>query len=116
MRRKKILAIILLLAFFITNLPSEMLKHSDLKYEYEEYSEDEFPLWTNEIRRAETLFFGSFVFTIPIAGLSLNALRRFNVISSSTSTEKDALLTLSVAASLSLFVATLDWVIGKVQN
>lgn len=116
MKGKKIVAVILLIAFIVTSLPAERLTHSSLKYEYEEYSEEEFPIWTNEIRRAETLFFGSFVFTIPIAGLTLNTLRRFSIINSSSTTEKDALLTLTVASSLSLFVASLDWVIGKVQN
>ncbi len=100
----------------ISSLSSETLTHSSLKYEYEEYKSEEFPIWSRELRRAETLFFGSYVFSIPIAGLSLTALRSFNAIPAVSSTEKDALLTLSVATGISLFVASLDWVIGKIQN
>ncbi len=109
---------IFLLIFLVTlsSLFPEKLTHTSLKYEYEEYKSEEFPIWTRELRRGEILFFGSYVFSIPIAGLSLTALRSVNAIPSASSTEKDALLTLSVATGISLFVATLDWVIGKIQN
>ena len=114
MKRAGVFLLIFLLV--LSSLSSETLTHSSLKYEYEEYKSEEFPIWTREIRRAEILFFGSYVFSIPIAGLSLTALRSVNAISSASSTEKDALLTLSVATGISLFVASLDWVIGKIQN
>lgn len=113
MKRFLVFLSIMLISF--STLSAETLTHSTLKYEYEDYSEDEFPIWTNEIRRAETLFFGSYVFTIPIAGLCMTGLKSINVIKS-TSTEADALITIGVASGLSLFVATLDWIIGRVQN
>lgn len=113
---KKLLIILLIVSFSVSSLFSETLTHSTLKYEYEEYSEDEFPIWTNELRRAEILYFGSYVFTIPFATFALSGLRKLNVIGSSESTEKDALLTISVASGLSLFVAGLDWLIGRISD
>ncbi len=113
---KRVGVFLLIFLLVISSLSSEKLTHTSLKYEYEEYKSEEFPIWTRELRRGEILFFGSYVFSIPIAGLSLTALRSVNAIPSASSTEKDALLTLSVATGISLFVATLDWVIGKIQN
>ncbi len=116
MKGKRVFIIFMIVVFSLSTLSSERVTHSTLKYEYEEYSEEEFPIWTNEIRRAESLFFGSYVFTIPIAGLALTSLRSLGVVSSSGTTEQNALLTLSVASGLSLFVATLDWVIGRIEQ
>ena len=39
-----------------------------------------------------------------------------NVIGASESNEKDALLTLGIASGLSLFVAGLDWLIGRISD
>ncbi len=112
---KKALIILLIISLTLSSLGAERLTHSSLKYEYEEYEEDEFPIWSTELRRAETLFFGSYVFTIPIAGLALTGLKSVGAVSGTT-TESEALITLSVASGLSLFVASLDWVIGRIQN
>ncbi len=112
---KKALIILLIVSLTLSSLGAERLTHSSLKYEYEEYEEEEFPIWSTELRRAETLFFGSYVFTIPIAGLALTGLKSVGAVSGTT-TESDAIITLSVASGLSLFVASLDWVIGRIQN
>lgn len=113
---KKALIILLIVSLTLSSLGAERLTHSSLKYEYEEYEEEEFPIWSTELRRAETLFFGSYVFTIPIAGLALTGLKSVGAVSGTTTTESDAIITLSVASGLSLFVASLDWVIGRIQN
>ncbi len=112
---KKAVVIVLIISLTLTSLFSETLTHSSLKYEYEAYEEDEFPIWSNEIRRAETLFFGSYVFTIPISTLAVSALQRVNVIGNTSST-KTAVISLTVATGLSIAVATIDWILGRVQN
>ncbi len=112
---KKALAVILIFSLCLSSVFSETLKQKALGYEYEAYEKEEFPLWTNELRRGEILFFGSYVFTIPISTLVLSSLRSVDAIPSGT-TEKNALLALTCATGVSLFVATLDWIIGKVQN
>ncbi len=112
---KKALIIVLIISFSISSLFSDTLTHSTLKYQYESYEEDEFPIWSNEIRRAETLFFGSFVFTLPISTLAVSALESFSVIESSSAT-KTAVISISVATGLSIAVATIDWILGRVQN
>ncbi len=112
---KKALIIVLIISLSISSLFSDTLTHSTLKYQYESYEEDEFPIWSNEIRRAETLFFGSFVFTLPISTLAVSALESFSVIESSSAT-KTAVISISVATGLSIAVATIDWILGRVQN
>lgn len=116
MKAKKIIIIFMIIVFSISTLSSAKLTHSTLKYEYEEYDEKEFPIWSNELRRAESLFFGSYVFTIPFSTIALSSLRSVNVIPSASTSEENALLAVAVASGLSLFVATLDWVIGRVTE
>ncbi len=113
---KRALIILLLVTFSLSTLFSETLTHSSLKYEYEEYEDEEFPIWSNELRRAEILYFGSYVFTIPFATFAVSGLRNMNVIGAYESTEKDALLTLGIASGFSLFVAGLDWLIGRISD
>ena len=58
MRRAISILLIFLLSFSLFAEPIE--------FEYEPYEEDEFPVWLSEIRRAESIFFGSMVITFPL--------------------------------------------------
>lgn len=109
---KRIIALVLLLLMVLA-LPSETIKHSSLGYEYEEYEEDEFPIWSNELRRGEILFFGSFVFTLPISSLALSGLDKVGVISFNSNEDK-AIKQVLVASALSLSIACIDWFIGRI--
>lgn len=109
---KRAIAFFLILSVLLS-LSAETITHSSFKYQYEEYTDEEFPIWTMELRRAETIFFGSFVFTVPFSALVFSTLGKYGVLNySSPSTE--ALYTLGGAAGLSLVVAGLDWVLGRI--
>ncbi len=112
---KKLVVVMLIITLSFTSLFSETLEHSSLKYEYESYEEEEFPIWSIELRRAETLFFGSFVFTLPLSTAAVSLMAGANMLGSVSST-KSAVISLSAAAVLSLCVSTIDWVLGRVQN
>ena len=56
--------IALLLAVLIALPP---LAADTIDFEYEPYTEEEFPIWSHELRRAESIFFGSLVITFPVA-------------------------------------------------
>ena len=62
---------------------------------------------------AETIFFGSFVFTVPFSALVFSTLGKYGVLNYS-SPSSEALSTLGGAAGLSLVVAGLDWVLGRI--
>lgn len=109
---KRIVALLLLLLIVFT-LPSETIKHSSLGYEYQEYEEDEFPIWSNELRRGEILFFGSFVFTLPLSSLALTGLNKVGAISFNSNEDK-AIKEVLVASALSLSIACIDWFIGRI--
>ncbi|MGN1164416.1 MAG: hypothetical protein ACI4S4_06405 [Candidatus Ornithospirochaeta sp.] len=108
---KRLVAIVLLLALCFS-LSAETLTHSSFGYKYESYSDDEFPIWTIELRRAETIFFGSFVFTVPVAALALGAMEKNNLVSFNGSLQS-TLSTIGAAAGVSLFIAGVDWILGR---
>lgn len=82
---------------------------------YEPYQSGEFPTWAYELRRGETIFFGSWVITFPAVALGWHAV---NALGGDLPTEPafdTALKQASVACCLSLGIALADWIIGKVQ-
>ncbi|MGN1190413.1 MAG: hypothetical protein ACI4SL_08480 [Candidatus Ornithospirochaeta sp.] len=110
---KKIIALMLLISL-VFSLSAETITHSSFNYKYESYEEEEFPLWTIELRRAETVFFGSLVFTVPISSVAIGLLSNQGIINFNNTTQA-ALVNLSAAAGLSLVVAAVDWVLGKME-
>ena len=110
---KRIIALFLIFSI-VFSLSAETITHSSFNYKYESYEEEEFPLWTIELRRAETIFFGSLVFTVPISSLALSVISNQGIINFENSTQS-ALMTLSSAAGLSLVVSALDWILGKME-
>jgi hypothetical protein len=83
---------------------------------YEPYTEEEFPLWTYKIRRAETLFFGSLAITLPVASLAYSVAVNYLSFSAADSDIDAFLLKLGIAASLSASISLADYVIGEVQE
>jgi hypothetical protein len=79
---------------------------------YSPYQDDEFSLWMHDLRRAESLFFGSLPLTYGIASLS------FTLFSESDGllTTQDYINRLSAAAMLSAAVAVTDYIIGIIGN
>lgn len=110
---KRFIAFLLILSL-VFSLSAETITHSSFGYQYESYEEEEFPIWTIELRRAETIFFGSLVFTVPISSLALGVLSNQGVLNFKNNTQS-ALVTLSSAAGLSLVVAAVDWIMGKME-
>lgn len=107
---KKGVLLLLLMVFCLSLYPlaSEPLAG------YVPYEEQEFPLWSYKLRRAEILFFGSFVLTMGIAALSYN----IAVNAGWAPPAKDDLTALliqgGIASGLSLGIAVADYVIGEV--
>ena len=111
---KRLVAIVVIVAICFS-LSAETLTHSSFGYKYESYSDDEFPIWTIELRRAETLFFGSFVFTVPLAALAVGAMEKNNLVSFEGNLQS-TMATMGAAACTSLFIAALDWVLGRMAK
>lgn len=108
---KKTLVLMLLLLFCLSLFPlaSESLPA------YEPYQENEFPLWTYKLRRAEILFFGSFVLTMGVASLTYS----LAVNAGWAPPAKDAITALlvqgGIASVLSLGITVADYIIGEVE-
>jgi hypothetical protein len=89
---------------------------SDKLPDYEPYQEQEFPLWSYELRRAETLFFGSLAITFPVTALAYNVI---NLLGGDLPTSPALTVTLrqaGVAAGLSLGIALADYIVGRIQG
>ena len=96
---KKLLAIILLIclaALFCAPVFSAEMK------DYEPYSQDEFPKWSLNLRRAECIFFGGIPIAYPLPALA------FSVANKGTSFVQN----LAIACSVSGAIALIDYIIG----
>ncbi len=108
---KKTLLLTVLLLFCLSLFP---LASATLPA-YEPYQENEFPLWTYKLRRAEILFFGSFVLTMGVASLTYSLV----VNAGWAPPAKDALTALliqgGIASGLALGISVADYIIGEVE-
>lgn len=106
----KRLVILLMLALVCFNLAAD-----PIKFEYEPYEEEEFPLWSYEIRRAESIFFGSFVITLPVSILCYNLAGSFGA-PISTDPTTSTLTSAAIAGGLSLAIVGIDYLIGALSK
>lgn len=106
---RKIIATLLVLVL------SFSLFADPISYEYEPYEREEFPEWTMELRRAEILFFGSFVVTLPVSIAAYNIGKSFGM-PTPESQGLQALYQFAGAAGLSLIIAGADWIIGECMD
>lgn len=82
---------------------------------YEPYVSGEFPQWAYELRRGETLFFGSMVITFPLVALGWEGIRALGGDLPGGNSIEVTLEKAGVASILSLGVAVTDWILGKVE-
>lgn len=106
---RKVFALLLILCIL---LPLPLI--GDPLPSYMPYEQDEFPLWTYKLRRAETLFFGSLVITLPVSALLYRLAVSSNLLPSQNDPLSDLLVQASIAASLSLGISVADFIIGEV--
>ncbi len=83
---------------------------------YEPYQSGEFPQWAYELRRGETLFFGSLVITFPLVVLGWNGINLMGGDLPTSPAFETTLKQAGVACVLSFGIALADWIIGEVQE
>ena len=105
---RRVIALLLAVLLILPPLAAD-----PIEYEYEPYTEEEFPIWSHELRRAESIFFGSLAITFP---LSMGAYSLATSLGAQGPSEpyQQVLIQLGVAAGLSLIIALTDWIIGAV--
>lgn len=106
---KRVIAVLLVLIV----LSSPLFSAAELSYA--PYGEKEFPIWTMKLRRAESLFFGSYVITLPVSSLIWSLLSSFNLVSAESDMQA-FLYQLGMASALSAVISTADFIIGEVTN
>lgn len=81
--------------------------------DWEPYGEGEFPGWAYELRRGETLFFGSLAITFPLVALGCQGLRALGVDAPDDDSIWGVLEQAGIAAGFSFGIAFTDWILGK---
>ena len=107
---RKVIAVVLIILMAIPPVFSD-----PIEYEYVPYEEDEFPIWSYELRRAESIFFGSLVITFPVA-MGVYALGKQFGMPTPSETYQEVLIEAGIAAGLSLAIALTDWLIGRFSD
>lgn len=107
---KKLIALILLMTIALSAVFS-----AEVSLAYEPYQKDEFPQWALELRRAETIFFGSFALTLPLA------IGAYNIAINMGATAPEKFSTafmyqLAGAAGGALTITLVDWILGRMGN
>ena len=105
-------AISLLLAALLLLSP---LAADPIEYEYEPYEKEEFPIWSLELRRAESIFFGSLFLTFPVA-MGIYSLASTLGMPTPSEDYQQVLQQALIAGGLSLIIAGTDWIIGRVSG
>ena len=107
---RKAIAILLIFLMAIPPVFSD-----PIEYEYVPYEEEEFPIWTMKLRRAESIFFGSMVITFPLTVAGYSVASAFGA-----PIEGDEFSLfwqqLGIASCFSLAIAGIDWLIGYLSD
>lgn len=72
---------------------------------YEPYTQTEFPKWSLDLRRAETLFFGGIPIAFPLVGAAYSIAGQ----------SPEFLKTLGIACAVSAAITLIDYIIGVVS-
>ncbi len=104
---KRFIALVLLILMTLN------LGATSLNYQYEPYTQDEFPDWALELRRAESIFFGSLVITFPVS-MGIYSLATALGMPGPSEQYQQVLIQAGIAAGFSLIIALTDWIIGAV--
>ena len=107
---RRLIALLLIILMVIPPVVAD-----PIEYEYEPYEEEEFPFWSYELRRAESIFFGSLVITFPVA-MGVYAIGRQLGMPTPSETYQEVLVEAGIAAGLSLVIALTDWLIGRFSD
>ncbi|MBR2281097.1 MAG: hypothetical protein IJ863_00580 [Spirochaetales bacterium] len=73
---------------------------------YEPYSDDEFPRWALDLRRAECIFFGGIPITLPVTYLVSNLL----------DADLTFLQAVGIACSVSAVITLVDYILGVLDE
>ena len=106
---KKAIALLLL---FVISFSTIYASDISLKYEYEPYEKDEFKPWAMELRRAETIFFGSFVLTLPLAAGIYSIATNLGA-PKPAKESTSYMYQIAGAAGASLIIVGIDWILGR---
>ena len=107
---RRLIALLLIILMVIPPVVAD-----PIEYEYEPYEEEEFPIWSYELRRAESIFFGSLVITFPVA-MGVYAIGRQLGMPTPSETYQEVLVEAGIAAGLSLVIDLTDWLIGRFSD
>ncbi len=99
--KRAILVVLIFLLLFGICFPAFSLTLTD----YEPYKQDEFPQWSLDLRRAETLFFGGLPIAYPLTSLAFSLAGK----------QQDFFTTIGIACVVSFVITVVDYILGVVS-
>jgi hypothetical protein len=99
--KKAVILIFIFVLLFGLCTPAFSLTLTD----YEPYSKEEFPKWSLDLRRAESLFFGGIPIAFPLTSAALSLAGQ----------EPEFLTTFGIACAVSAAITLIDYIIGVVS-
>lgn len=110
---KKIISLVILICFVSPMLFSSTAAPFP---EYSPYLKEEFPSWAHKLRRAESLFFGSLVISVPLS-LGINGyINSVSPVSLPSNDPNLILRQIGLSVSISLMIVLIDYIIGEVSG
>ncbi|MDD4011632.1 MAG: hypothetical protein PHI83_05765 [Sphaerochaetaceae bacterium] len=97
---KRVLASILVLCIALS------LSYANELPAYTPYEASEFPQWAHDLRRGETLFFGSLPLAYPVVSLALSAFKA----------DLGFWPTIGISAGIALSIAITDYILGIINE
>lgn len=99
--KKAVILILIFVLLFGLCMPAFSLTLTN----YEPYSKDEFPKWSLNLRRAESLFFGGIPIAFPLTSVAFSIAGQ----------EPEFLTTLGIACAVSAAITLIDYIIGVIS-
>lgn len=99
--KKALIVLFIFLLLFGICMPAFSLTLTN----YEPYAKDEFPKWSLDLRRAETIFFGGIPIAFPLTSVAFSLAGQ----------SPDFLTTLGVACAVSATITLIDYFLGVVS-
>ncbi|MCH3916346.1 MAG: hypothetical protein LKE40_02480 [Spirochaetia bacterium] len=100
-------------SLFATDSSSSDTTDDSQDFTFEPYKAEEFPSWAVKLRRGESLFFGSLAFSMPVVTLGYGVGVSAGLLSYPDDDLQLLKQELVVAATISLFIAVTDYIIGE---
>ena len=112
---KRVISLILVLCLTLSLLPAA--DGLNVKFpSYTPYEKNEFPVWSQKLRRAEALFFGSLAITFPVSVGAYSLTTTYFPVPVPEANSTQVLQQAAIACGISVLIVLIDYIIGEIRD